>query len=954
VSCLAVPAALIAVGADLREHFTCLQMLDGAIDEGVVAAARQARWWKLFGFKSSAITGLSGGVISSLMTPAVLEALPAIWELVVRAHRFALRARFSVLAGAVFTVLLLTGPGEDIVRTIATGAFWGEVAGTVPPKPDFARLGWFGVALLILAATCWGWARLVFAVRFATPDQRPPDLDEDRRRIEDRLRRDLPIYYGSVPFVAAASAFAIAPLREGSASRFPTTQFFAGSLAPLLLFFILPLALVIFRAKTNTSRKAVGPLSWTLIGYGALAALHAAVNWTDLHLLGVVPLVLVATAFVVFGVGQPCGIFILPAALLGGAAAHDRFGAAAVSAVVLVVIGAVVSWLATRVQGVDELYIPKSFDRSKLLRLTISNATRDEMSRQIEADEVGYTELRHMQEAAPRDPKDEKRPTAKLSEEVVGKLRSLLRFCGVLVVFQFAVFVVALARPQEFAALIGSGAMLALGLAGLATAGSALLFITQATRFPILGAALFIAVLCSGAMDNHAIRLAGSPSPEFIAAREAIPPKDDPGPIGAAFEQWRALATTPGNEPPCIIVAAEGGGIRAALWPAIVLGTLQDESLARRNGRPDFASHVFAVSGVSGGSVGAAVFTALCAEKRDSEKIRGMAATLCGADHLAPTLGALLYPDFVQRFLPVALLPDRAAAFEGSWEHAWPSGAGVNRFAQSFSALWAKTDHIWLPALFFNTTMVETGKRAICSNLPIRTAGGGQFIDAQDFHANLRDAGPGAGAWQDVPLSAAVHASARFPIVSPPGRLPSGARVVDGGYFENSAATTGIDVLNAVTKRLDQTQGSTKLIFIFLRYADSAGLSDTLEESQSGPSPAIPDEDAPLHAKTNPLNETGGIVGTLLATRAARGSYSQDAVFHRYLARQNVVVLSFTFRGEKIPLSWSLSQRSCNDMLRQFPKTAPGAAERIDEKTRSVIESNLMVKDRLFRELYGP
>jgi hypothetical protein len=360
------------------------------------------------------------------------------------------------------------------------------------------------------------------------------------------------------------------------------------------------------------------------------------------------------------------------------------------------------------------------------------------------------------------------------------------------------------------------------------------------------------------------------------------------------------------------------------------------------------------VSGVSGGSVGAAVFTALCAEKRDSEKIRGMAATLCGADHLAPTLGALLYPDFVQRFLPAALLPDRAAAFEGSWEHAWPSGAGVNRFAQSFSALWAKTDHIWLPALFFNTTMVETGKRAICSNLPIRTAGGGQFIDAQDFHANLRDAGPGAGAWQDVPLSAAVHASARFPIVSPPGRLPSGARVVDGGYFENSAATTGIDVLNAVTKRLDQTQGGTKLIFIFLRYADSAGLSDTLEESQSGPSPAIPDEDAPLHAKTNPLNETGGIVGTLLATRAARGSYSQDAVFHRYLARQNVVVLSFTFRGEKIPLSWSLSQRSCNDMLRQFPKTAPGAAERIDEKTRSVIESNLMVKDRLFRELYGP
>ena len=101
------------------------------------------------------------------------------------------------------------------------------------------------------------------------------------------------------------------------------------------------------------------------------------------------------------------------------------------------------------------------------------------------------------------------------------------------------------------------------------------------------------------------------------------------------------------------------------------------------------------------------------------------------------------------------------------------------------------------------------------------------------------------------------------------------------------------------------------------------------------------------------LNETGGILGTVLATRSARGSYALDAIFNRYLARENIKVLSFTFRGERIPLSWSLSQRSCNEMLRQFPASLktpePKAA---DEATRRVIQSNTDEAKKLFEALY--
>jgi hypothetical protein len=256
--------------------------------------------------------------------------------------------------------------------------------------------------------------------------------------------------------------------------------------------------------------------------------------------------------------------------------------------------------------------------------------------------------------------------------------------------------------------------------------------------------------------------------------------------------------------------------------------------------------------------------------------------------------------------------------------------------------------------------MVETGKRVICSNVPVRTGPDGKFVDAHDFHAHLRAHGTGSGAWQDVPLSAAGHASARFPLVSPPGRLPSGVRVVDGGYFENSGATTGIDLLNAVLEQRDKVAPTRPLIFVFLRYAQSPGLTDIPKTEGAGPA-ALPAGDPSAVVDRNALNESTSIFGTLLNTRSARGSYAQDAVYNRYLAPRNAVILSFTFRGEKIPLSWSLSQRSCDDMLKQFPvqelKT-PSATRKPsthpDPATAKIIDSNLATADWLLRALYPP
>ena len=44
---------------------------------------------------------------------------------------------------------------------------------------------------------------------------------------------------------------------------------------------------------------------------------------------------------------------------------------------------------------------------------------------------------------------------------------------------------------------------------------------------------------------------------------------------------------------------------------------------------------------------------------------------MLGKDFLAPTAAVMLFPDLVQRLLPVPFLDDRAMAFEKSWEAAW-------------------------------------------------------------------------------------------------------------------------------------------------------------------------------------------------------------------------------------------------------------------------------------------
>src|SRR5437667_235836 len=257
----------------------------------------------------------------------------------------------------------------------------------------------------------------------------------------------------------------------------------------------------------------------------------------------------------------------------------------------------------------------------------------------------------------------------------------------------------------------------------------------------------------------------------------------------AAFDRWHTLVQKFPGPHPLYIVATEGGGIRAAYWTGIVLGGLQD---ANRN----FANHLFAISGVSGGSLGAVVFDALIAEN-DGRSYQENAHEILSRDFLSPALAVMLYPDLVQRFLPVPIAYfDRARALELGWEKAWRDRMANDRFSRCFVDLWPADSQKWVPALFLNGTSVEKGNRIMTSNLRVTDS----FFDVEDAAVKLSPDARATQAGCHIPLSTPAHMSARFTYMSPAGRFPDGTYIVDGGYFENSGATAALEIVTRINE----------------------------------------------------------------------------------------------------------------------------------------------------------
>jgi hypothetical protein len=479
---------------------------------------------------------------------------------------------------------------------------------------------------------------------------------------------------------------------------------------------------------------------------------------------------------------------------------------------------------------------------------------------------------------------------------------------GVVAVVFFVLFAF---WPAATAPVFGAAAILLLAVSGWIAFGSAADMFGMHHRFPVFTVLFLLAVLFSFSNDNHAIRTLDQPPTQPWAARASVE---------TALREWMkqqlAVPTARADTPlPLFVVAAEGGGIRAAYWTANVLTAIQDRN-------PCFADQLFALSGVSGGSLGSAVFTAQLADQRatpatgrcttQTSQLRDQAKAILGEDFLAPAVAATLYPDLVQRIVPFAIPRfDRARALETAWERAWRRRAGNDRFAEPFDNLWEHSEARWLPRLLLNGTWVETGKRLITSDLRVQPRNGTdpvEFADVEDTH-RFYDT-------RALPLSAAVHLSARFTYVSPAGSIERGGkvygRVVDGGYFENSGTTTALEVIKTIDLMADRdAQWKRVRPYVILISNDPLDLTQ----------PAVRLDNARHRAHIKPSpggNEVLSPWLTLLNTREARGSYATVTTRWHLGPEQFLHFGLCKDRNIRIPLGWVLSQAARTAMDSQL------------------------------------
>jgi hypothetical protein len=460
----------------------------------------------------------------------------------------------------------------------------------------------------------------------------------------------------------------------------------------------------------------------------------------------------------------------------------------------------------------------------------------------------------------------------------------------------FAVFTVA---PTVTPPAVGSTAILLLAAGGWIAFGSAVDIVALRSRLPMFLSLLLFAVLFSLWNDNHA--------PRDISQKEPPAARLERDDVRTALGLWLA-DQLPTREPeiPLVIVAAEGGGIRAAYWTATVLGTIQDR-------QPQFRQRLFGLSGVSGGSLGSSVFAALLAEgdglaQAPCVRVAGkMPYTRCAQrvlseDFLAPAIAGMLYPDLLQRILPFSVPAlDRARALEGAWERAWHKHIGNDRFRSAFDSLWPENSGRGAPALFLNASWVETGKRFIVSNVRIEEP---VFHDAVDAGKILT---------HRLPLSTAAHLSARFTYVSPAATVSdaNGAwgHVVDGGYFENSGTVTAGEILQEVLRLRNTGAPNWKKVRPLVVLISNEPLNPKLRSGKKPPPP------------NRGLNEILSPVNALINAREARAAQA-IGVIRSAVGVKNFFHFGLCQEQVDIPLGWTLSSLTEKEIKRQL--TEPG------------------------------
>jgi hypothetical protein len=483
--------------------------------------------------------------------------------------------------------------------------------------------------------------------------------------------------------------------------------------------------------------------------------------------------------------------------------------------------------------------------------------------------------------------------------------------------------------------------------------------------------------------------------------REVIP---DPPTLTQAFNAWtlaqpelngERLGTSRGPIP-MFLVAAHGGGIRAAYWTALGLDCIvgvsgadfdsgplfQDDAASReatctspRRTPPQqeqAARRIFLASGVSGGAMGLYAY----ARQLISEGSLGDGSWVnsrLGRDFASATIGWGLFHDATNHWFglnshpggrcaweigSVCMTADRAAIQEEAFDRVWPDG-GFQPLLRLTWDMRSSDDKHWqrlarmVPLLVTNATVTGGKARGVVTAANL---GSWPRIDSHDPGRGDFDTHPLAGtvevveaacATKDLRLSTAALLGARFPYVSPSGHISGHCRrpADEDADGDESSPCAKVKAKSCEMRLVDGG------------YADNSGLFtiDALWPSlrqlvmnfnKSSPTqiaPVIVELDNHYQAGLATTLSAGGTgAETVVPLLTAFGARSSQETFARALAyrlrppRCTVTISPGLHPGLTAPLGWELSKGARGDLQEGLISKRPTALGR--EKYRPVLD----------------
>jgi len=445
--------------------------------------------------------------------------------------------------------------------------------------------------------------------------------------------------------------------------------------------------------------------------------------------------------------------------------------------------------------------------------------------------------------------------------------------------------------------------------------------------------------------------------------------------LASVFDTWRRAqpelrSRRRGSGPvPMMLVASHGGGIRAAVWTAYALDCIVAASPPHRETQKTCvdkrrspgqqrraARRVFVASGVSGGAVGLQAYAQEMLEGGLQD--RDWVEDRLGRDLASATVGWGLFHDLPNHFLGIApdegsfceegdcFRRDRAAVLEQAFDGEDEGGPLLRQTwdRRNDDRRGLRVPAETVPLLVTNATVTNGTARTVVSAANLGKWPRGEPNTARGRSDTGRDERPLGGTREvsdvlcrthDLRLSTAALLGARFPYVSPSGRLAAECgrepgeeirphdthtgcakagdicetRLVDGGYVDNTGLLT-IEALWPELRRLVVEHNTTR----------APPIAPVIVELSNGYQPDLADLPVDRGATGS---ESLIPLTTSARTRTALAAHARGRAYRIRPTGCTVTISPFLHPGITAPLGWALSSHTHNELRDALVRPAP-------------------------------